>query len=281
MPRPASERFGNGARRILLSLAAAAALLGGAPAHPSEAPGRVIPLRGIRMYVEEHGSGPALVLLHGGAGSGAQFAAQVPFFARRFRVIVPDACGQGRTTDREGPLHYHAMAEDVVALLDSLGVDRADVMGWSDGGIVGLDLAMNHPGRVKHLVAFGANFNPDGLEPADRAWGDTAVAADFGPDMERFYRSVAPDPDHYAAAMDKIIALWRTEPNYTPVDLGRIRARTLIAAGEHDLVRREHSEALARAIPGAELWIVPGASHGVIQEKPDLVNRRVLEFLEK
>jgi pimeloyl-ACP methyl ester carboxylesterase len=135
------------------------------------------------------------------AGSGAQFAKQAPFFATRFRVIVPDACGQGRTADREGPLSYHAMAEDVLALLDRPAIDRADVMGWSDGGIVGLGLAMNRPGRVNHLVAFGANFRPDGLNPADQAW--------------------------------------------------------------------------------AELWIVPGASHSVIQEQPDLVNARVLAFLQR
>jgi len=257
----------------------------GAPRAEASAPapgaGHYVRLNGIRMYYEDHGKGSPLILLHGGAGSGAQFAGQVPFFETRFRVIVPDACGQGRTTDRPGPLSYHAMAEDVIALMDSLGVKRADVMGWSDGAIEGLDLAMNHPGRIDHLVAFGANFRPDGLNPDDRAWADTAVAADFGPDMRRFYDSVAPDTTHYEAAMNKIIALWRTQPNYTAEELRRIRARTLIAAGEHDVVREEHTRALAAAIPGARLWIVPGASHSVIQEKPDLVNRTVLEFLQR
>ncbi|MEP7027659.1 MAG: alpha/beta hydrolase [Candidatus Eisenbacteria bacterium] len=238
-------------------------------------------LRGIRVYYETHGQGPALVLLHGGAGSGAQFDKQVPYFARHFRVIVPDECAQGRTSDRPGPLTYHAMGQDVVALLDHLHVARADLMGWSDGGVIALDVAMHHPDRVRRVVTFGANFRPDGLNAPDIAWNLTATANDFGPDMRRFYAGVAPDSAHYEVAMNKVIALWRTQPNWTPRDLGRIRARVLVAAGDHDVVRRDHTEALARAIPHAHLWIVPDASHSVMQEQPDLVNRRVLDFLKR
>jgi pimeloyl-ACP methyl ester carboxylesterase len=251
----------------------------GAAGTAAPPPGHFVAVRGIRMYVEETGHGRPLLLLHGGAGSGAQFAAQVPFFARRFRVIVPDACAQGRTSDRPGPLSYHEMAEDVVALLDSLHVRRADVVGWSDGGVVGLDLAIHHPDRLRRLVTFGANFRPDGLNPSDVAWADSATVADFGPDMRRFYVSVAPDSTHYEAAMQKILDLWRSQPNFTLEQLGRIRTPTLIAAGEHDVVRREHTDALARAIPGAREWIVPGASHSVLQEEPAVANPRILEFL--
>ncbi len=271
-------------RLSVLALALVLAGAGSAPAGatgPFPAAGHVIVIHGFRMYYEDYGSGPALLLLHGGAGSGAQFAPQIPFFQRHFRVIVPDACGQGRSTDRDGPLTYRGMAEDVAALMDSLEIRKAGVVGWSDGGVLALDLAMHHPDRVSRIAAFGANFRPDGLNPADAAWDDTAGAADFGPDMERFYRSVNPDPDHYEAEMTKIIALWRDQPNYTPADLARIRCPALIAAGEHDVVRTEHTEELARYIPGAELWIVPGASHSVMQEQPELVNRRVLEFLTR
>lgn len=241
--------------------------------------GRYADLNGIRVYYEVHGAGPALLLLHGGAGSGDQFSKQVPFFRTRFKVIVPDACAQGRTSDREGPLAYHAMAEDAIALMDHLKIRQADVMGWSDGGVVGLDAAMNHPDRIRHVVALGANFRPDGLNPADIAWNDSAKAESFGPDMEKFYRSVAPDPSHYKVAMNKVIELWRTQPSYTPQELHKIRVRTLIVAGEHDLVRRDHTEALAKAIPGSRLWIVPGASHSAMQEQPELVNRVALRFL--
>ncbi len=274
----------SGRLRWLLAVPLFAGLM--AVPRPVQAAGSAIPpsgqyvqLNGIRQYYEVHGVGPALLLLHGGAGSGDQFSKQVPFFEKRFKVIVPDACAQGRTGDREGSLTYHAMAEDVIALMDHLKIRHADVMGWSDGGVTGLDLAMNHPDRVRHVVALGANYRPDGLNPADIAWNDTAKAESFGPDMEKFYDSVAPDPSHYKVAMNKVIQLWRTQPNYTPEELHRIRVRTLIIAGEHDVIREDHTRALARAIPRSRLWIVPGASHSVMQEQPDLVNPAVLKFL--
>src|SRR5262245_30530565 len=103
------------------------------------------------MYYETHGQGRVLVLLHGGAGNGAQFSHQVPALEAHHRVVVPDMCAQGRTSDRPGPLTYHAMAEDVVALMDELHVSRFDVMGWSDGGVTGLDLAIHHPERLRRL----------------------------------------------------------------------------------------------------------------------------------
>ena len=243
------------------------------------APGAIANVRGIRMYYEVHGHGEALLLLHGGAGNGQQFSKQVPYFEGLYRLIVPDLCAQGRSTDREGPLTYHDMADDVIALMDHLHVKRARVMGWSDGGVIGLDLAMHHPDRITHVVAFGANFRADGLEAADVAWNDTATAAAFGDDMKRGYQALSPDPQHFEVAMNKVIALWKTQPNWTPADLGRIRAKTMIVAGEFDLIRREHTEALAHAIPGARLWIVPGANHGVMIDQADQVNPVVRDFL--
>jgi pimeloyl-ACP methyl ester carboxylesterase len=271
-------------RRAACALVVLALALGGCSgAKKARVPaaGHYAHVRGIRVYYELYGKGPALVLLHGGAGSGEQFDKQIPFFARHFRVIVPDACAQGRTTDRPGPLSYHEMAEDVRALLDHLHVQRANVLGWSDGGVAALDLAMTEPKRVLRVVTLGANYRADGLNAPDIAWNQTARAADFGPDMRRFYDSVAPDSTHYEVAMNKVIDLWRTQPNYTEADLARIQARVLVIAGEHDVVRRDHTEALARAIPHATLWIVPGASHSVMQELPDLVNQRALEFFEQ
>ena len=263
---------------VLVALMASSA----APsAHAVSAPVKSahLAIRGIRLYFETEGSGPPLLLLHGGAGNGMQFEKQRADFARAHRLIVPDCRAQGRTTDRPGPLTYHDMAEDMVALLDSLHVKRVDIMGWSDGGVIGLDLALHHPERVAHLVTFGANFAPEGLNDADLAWGRTATADSFGTGMREGWTKLNPQPEHYEVAMNKILELWRTLPRFTPAELGRIRARTLICAGEHDVIRPEHSAALAAAIPGAESWIVPGASHSAMQERPDLVNPRVLAFL--
>jgi pimeloyl-ACP methyl ester carboxylesterase len=244
-------------------------------------PGRYAQVRGIRMYYEVRGKGSALVLLHGGAGNGGQFSQQVPAFQSRFRVIVPDLCAQGRTTDRAAPLTYHDMAEDVIALMDQLGVGRFDVMGWSDGGVVGLDLAIHHPHRLRRLVTFGANSSPEGLMPADRAWADTATVAGFGDGMREGWTKLSPEPAHYEVAMGKILEMWRTLPRFTSGELSSIRARVLVCAGDHDVIRDEHTRALAKAIPGAELWIVPDASHSAMQEKPELVNARVVEFLTR
>ena len=243
--------------------------------------GHYAEIRGLRMYYEQHGSGSPLLLLHGGSGNGMQFEHQVPAFASTHRLIVPDCRAQGRTTDKPGPITYHDMAEDMIALLDKLHVKRVDVMGWSDGGDIGLDMAMNHPDRVGHLVTFGANFRADGLEEQYVAWVRDATADSFGAGMRDGWTKLNPQPEHYAEAMNKLLAMWRTQPQWTDADLGRIRAKVLVCAGEHDMVRSDHTAALARAIPGAQVWIVPGASHSAMIERPDLVNPKVLEFLSQ
>ena len=262
-------------------VAGVALVLGTACASPQPVVSRMASINGIRMYYETRGHGPVLVLLHGGNGNGSQFANQVRAFETRHRLVIPDMCAQGRTSDRPGPLSYHAMAEDVIALMDLLRVRHFDVMGWSDGGDTGLDLAIHHPDRIQHLVTFGANFSPTGLNPPDVAWNDTATASAFGDGGRADWQRLSPEPDHWAEAMNKIIAMWRTQPQFTPGQLGSIKANTLICAGEHDLIRRDHTEQLARTIPGARLWIVPGATHGAMLEKPRLVNPRVLEFLSR
>jgi pimeloyl-ACP methyl ester carboxylesterase len=249
------------------------------PAHAYT--GHYLRVHGIRMYYELHGRGAPLLLLHGGAGNGMQFEKQLPAFSPRYRCIVPDCCAQGRTTDRPGPLTYHAMAEDMIALLDHLRIRRVDIMGWSDGGNIGLDMAMHHPDRVAHLVTFGANFRPDGLNPQDIQWNNTATAESFGPGMREGWTKLNPQPENFEQAMNKIIAMWRSLPNWTPADLGAIRAKTLVCAGDRDLIRADHTAELAKAIPGAEMWIVPNASHSAMIERAEVVNPRVLEFLKK
>lgn len=277
--RQAVRRARQAVRRTVRVAAVGAAFVLAAAA--ACAPARYAALNGFRMYYEVHGRGPVLVLLHGGMGYGGQFVKQQPFLQQYCRVVIPDLCAQGRSGDRAGPLSYHAMAEDVVALLDRLEVAQADVWGWSDGGVVALDLAIHHPDRVRKLVTFGAHFAPDGLNPTDAAWNATATPASLGPQARRDYQSRAPDPEHFEAATNKILEMWRTQPRFTLEQLGAIRAPALVCAGENDVVRRDHTEALAAAIPGARLWIVPGGSHSVLLEQPDLVNHTVLGFLSE
>lgn len=276
MPRtPSRSRH----RAALIALAASALLA--SRAAPGTATARTFAIRGIRLYVETEGHGPPLLLIHGGGGNGTQFRKQRPAFVASHHLIVPDCRAQGRSTDRPGPLTYHDMAEDMVALLDSLHIPRVDVMGWSDGGNIGLDLAIHHPERVVHLITFGANATPEGMRPADRAWDATATADSFGVGMRVAWTAWNPEPGHYREAMEKILEMWRTLPRFTPGELASIRARTLVCAGEHDVVLPEHTAMLARTIPHAEMWIVPRASHSAIIERPGLVNPRVLAFLAR
>ena len=268
--------------RCALALGAAALLTSAAPSLAPTGPGgRIAEVRGLRLWYEVRGQGAPLLLLHGGAGNSRQFEKQVPAFERTRTLILPDCCCQGRTSCRDSLLTYHAMAEDVLALLDRLGVKQVDVMGWSDGGNIALDLAMHHPERIRRVVTFGANFSPTGLNDADREWNAHATPESLGPGTRAGWIELAPDSTRYEDAMTRVLALWREQPNWTPADLGRIRARVLVCAGDHDVIRRDHTEALAKAIPGARLWIVPGASHGAMLEKPELVNPRVLEFFSE
>jgi len=234
------------ARFALLALLA----IGGASCESAPWSGHYARLNGIRVYYEIHGHGSPLVLLHGGGGSGRSFINQIPELEKRFRVIVPDLRGQGRTSDGAGPLTYRLMADDVLALFDHLKLKRVDLVGWSDGGIVGLDLAIHHGDRLRHLVTFGANFTPDGYTPATLDWINHASAESFGATSRTAYERAAPDPSHYEISMNKVLALWRTQPNYSLDDLRSIRVPTLVVAGEHDIVRDEHTRALAAAARG-------------------------------
>ena len=161
---------------------------------------------------------------------------------------------------RPEPLSYRLMADDMLKLLGTLGLRRVDVVGWSDGGIIGLDLAMRVPDRIGRLVVIGANYDVNGLVqvPAPRPTCRPA----------RLLCPHAPDPAHWPELYRKVVTMWRTEPHYKPEELARIRAPTLVVAGEFDVVRRDHTDRLAKAIPGAEEAIIAGGSHFLPARSP-------------
>lgn len=222
--------------------------------------GHYVENNGVKLYYEDFGQGlPAVVVLHGGLGSIVSMHNQIRALAAKRRVIAVDSRGHGRSTDGAGPLSYGLMADDTFKLLEPLGLGPVDIIGWSDGGIIGLDLAMHHPELVHRLVAIGANFDPDGLIEATPP---PARGAELTP-LQR-----------------KVMAMWRTEPHYTLQDLAMIKAPTLIIAGERDVVKRQHTDALANAIPGAHEIIIEDGTHEVLVGKPDLVNALILDFLD-
>ena len=233
---------------------------------------------GLNTYYQEQGSGDPLLLLHGGLVDGDSFGQQTPAFAERFRVIVPDRRAHGRTADVEGPITYDLMADDTIAFMDAVSPGPAHLVGWSDGGDVGLLVAIKRPDLVRRLVIIGANFSADGLtrEAAESFKPDTPTSA--VPIMRETWKVNAVDPDRFEAVLAKMQHCW-FDYSISTADLARIAAPTLVMVGDDDITRFEHTIELYDTIPDAQLAVIPGASHLVPLEKPDLVNQLVLDFL--
>ena len=219
-------------------------------------------VNGLDMYYEVHGGGSPLLLLHGGSGSIPD--KWIPFFRSDFRVIAPEQMGHGRTADvADRPFHYHDMAEDTVELMRQLGIASAVVAGYSDGGIIGLDLAIHHPGLVSKLAVTGANARVDGYTAENQEW-----ARSFDPSSEpvsETYARLSPDgEEHWPVVLGRLKPMWGAEPSFTNEELQSIRAPTLLVVGDRDIVTPEHAVEMYRTIPGAQLCVVPNAGHGVM-----------------
>ena len=235
------------------------------------------PVNGVEIHYAEYGSGPPVILLHGGLGNSDYWGDLIPALAPHYRVITMDSRGHGRSTRDAQPYGYDLMAADVVALMDHLKLAKADIVGWSDGAIIGLDIAMNHPDRIGRLVAFAANSTVAGLKP------DIDKNPTFAAYIERAgkeYEKNSPTPDEYEAFLNQIGAMWASQPDWSEADLARIRTPVLIVDGEHDeAIRPDHTEMLARVVPGAQLLFLPGVSHFAMLQNPSEFNAAVLKFL--
>ena len=236
--------------------------------------GQYANINNVRIYYETYSAGPPVLVLHGGLGSIEGMSYQIRALATSHFVIAADSRGHGRSTDSDTPLTYSSMADDVLKLLDHLQVDRVDVVGWSDGAIIGLDLAMHHPERIRRLVAISANYDVNGLLQSS-----TSVAEIPRPPLR--YLLLAPDPPHWPVLYRKVVTMWQMQPHYTLTDLGHIKAPTLVMAGEFDAIKREHTDQLAKAIPDSQEVIIEGATHSVPIEKPEIVNADILRFLDE
>jgi pimeloyl-ACP methyl ester carboxylesterase len=244
---------------LLLFFIAASAL--------AEEQGHWAEVNGHRMYYETSGSGRPLLLLHGGGNSiHSSFAKQLDLFAKTHAIIAPEQIGHGHTPDAEGPFTYGRMASDTAALLGKLGLKDVDVVGWSDGGIVALILAVQHPELVRRVVVSGANFAPEGY-----------LAEDL---KQMRARDVAPATTIGA----KLNHLWATSPTneeLNPALLSGIHKRVLVMVGDHDAILLDHTIALYRALPDARLCILPGTSHGTLIQRPEWVNPIIAAFLDE
>jgi pimeloyl-ACP methyl ester carboxylesterase len=234
----------------------------------------------VRTYYEMEGQGEPLILLHGGFSTIDDWRGLRSALAERFRVYMPERRGHGRTPDVPGPTGFDIMASDTVEFMRALEIGPAHLVGWSDGGLVSLEVALRRPDLVRKLVLIGTAAHVDGYTPESVEWTDSATPDSLPPFIHEAYARLSPDgADHFPVVFDKLVAIWRTEPRHEMIELGRVAAPTLLMLGDDDGVRLDHAAQMKRAIPDAQLAVVPGTDHFVVVQKPELVSQLLLEFL--
>jgi pimeloyl-ACP methyl ester carboxylesterase len=234
---------------------------------------------GARIWYTTYGAGAPVIMLHGGLGHSGNWGYQVPALIKSgYRAVLIDSRGHGRSTRDARPYLYELMASDVLAVMDALHLDKAAIVGWSDGACTGLILGRQAPTRVAGVLFFACNMDPRGVmefKPSpviDRCFSRHA----------KDYARLSVTPDQFQAFVEAVGLMMKAQPNYSVRDLAEIRVPVTIAQSEHDeFIKREHAEYLARSIPGAELVILPGVTHFAPLQRPDLFNDAMLAFLRK
>ena len=221
----------------------------------------------IKMYYAEYGAGDPILFIHGGLGNADVWAAQVADFAKDHLVIVADSRGHGRSTRSQQPFGYDLMTSDYAALLDYLKIGKVTLVGWSDGGIIGIDMAMKHPEKLTRVIAQAANVTTDGVKPdvmSNKTFNDYINVAG------EYYKKLSPTPNEYDAFVNQISQMWATQPAWTAADLGKITVPVTLAIGDHDeAVKLDHTQMMAKEIPGAKLVILKDASHFAMLQDPE------------
>ncbi len=243
------------------------------PYGQNKSAGKFYNIRGFKMYAETYGKGEPLLIIHGNGGSISDFVHQIPYFSQRYRVIVADSRAQGNSVDRSDSLSYEMMADDYAALLDEMKIDSANVIGWSDGGINALLLAIRHPGKVKKLAVTGANLSPD----------TTAVFADVIQTVEPRYRELNQKVNKNEQEKNawKLVRLLIDEPHITLDELHKIAAPALVIGGDHDVIKPAHTLLISENIPKSYLWIIPETGHSTPLVHRDEFNKTIDEFFKK
>ncbi|MFI5695174.1 alpha/beta fold hydrolase [Kribbella sp. NPDC051586] len=220
------------------------------------------------------------MLLHGGGGGADSWQAQRAGLAERYRVLVPERRGHGRSPDVDGPVTMEIFAADTAAFIEALELGPVYVIGWSDGGKVGMSLALNRPDLVRKLVLIGAELTEAGGTVANQALLTPEGLDSLKTFFRQLYEPLSPDgPEHFEVVFAKWQQMWETLPDVDLTTLQALPMPVLLMQGDDDCVRIEHTAEVARAIPDAQVAVVPGSSHGLPLEKPEVVNRLLLDFL--
>jgi len=253
------------------------------PSLPKAATSGYAPVNGIRLWYATFGTGGGapgaepVILLHGGLANANYWGNQVRELEKRYRVVVMDSRGHGRSTRNEQPYGYDLMASDVIGLMDFLKIPKAAIVGWSDGAIIGLDIAMHHKERVSKLFAFAANSDPSGVADIARS----PVFNAFIARAAKEYETLSPTPREYKTFLAQITKMWETQPNWTTDDLKKISVPTWIVDADHDeAIKRENTEFMAANIPNSGLLLQPEVSHFSFIQDPEQFTADVLHFLQ-
>jgi pimeloyl-ACP methyl ester carboxylesterase len=249
-------------------------------------------VNGARLYVESIGQGTPVLFLHGGLMFfDNAYAKQIVFFATTHQVIGIDQRGHGHSPDGPWQLSYQMMADDTAAVLKKLKVGRVDVVGHSDGGNIALLLAHDHPELVRRMVVSGANLRGWSLEVmrANQKLSPTEIeekvrrrAATLPAFFLEDYSAVSPDGrDHWMTLLTKCYWLWGQPVVIDPAELKIIQVPVMVVAGDRDFTTVEENAEIFRNLPHGELFLVPGTGHGTFQNRPDLLNLAVKEFLDR
>jgi pimeloyl-ACP methyl ester carboxylesterase len=241
------------------------------------APGQTATINGAEIYYEVHGdpNGQPVLLLHGSLGSSEEFNYLAPVLVGAgYRVVAMDCRGRGRSTWGDLPITYEQMAADAVGLLDYLTIAKTDVVGWSDGAAIALDLAAHYPDRLDRVVAYATNFTPE---------GNRFVESDQMPPFEFFiatYRRLSPEPERFEELLGVLDELTKAGPNFNEAELKRVTVPVLILDGaEDEFITPDQPRTMAALIPGSTLVIMPGTGHFATNARPGLFNQIVLEYL--
>ncbi|PSJ64250.1 alpha/beta hydrolase [Mesorhizobium soli] len=235
-------------------------------------------VNGINMYYAVYGTGDPVLLIHGGLSNADVWSSQVAALSKTYKVIVADSRGHGRSTRGDQPMSYDLMAADYLALLDRLKIERCALVGWSDGGVIGLDIAINHPERLTRLYVQGAHTDAGAVSSsAFVSWN----FATFFARAWRDYIRLSDTPWRFPLLVAELNGMWGREPHWTPEQVASIRVPTEVVAAEHDRsIKLEHTQFMAATIPGAKYVLLSRVDHFALLQDPDGFNRSVLDFLK-
>lgn len=222
----------------------------------------------IKHHYFELGEGFPLILLHGNGEDAGYFVHQMEPFAKHFRVIAIDTRGHGQTPRGNAPFTIRQFAEDLLGFMDQQSIEKAHILGFSDGGNIAMVFAMAHPERVEKLILDGANLDAAGVKRSIQ------IPIEIGYRIAKIFAGKSPDAKKNA----ELLGLMVNDPNVKPEELAQIQCPTLVIAGSKDMIKEDHTRLIARSIPGAQMVIIPG-NHFVANKNPDAFNEAVLRFL--